>query len=252
MKIRDKIQGDEFQKYIRLHGAVAIIQKLCDCVIHPEGDGNKFTQEQLVALLTIGKNLLSQDDHLMRWDFLDSDNEVWDRIYRIQVPCSVSDPHTYYLDFTYHNISKSVICGVGDMTLLCDDELMLSSRECIFMENDDMFSKIQVSPVGLLMYSMLKAILEQLYDTLANDVKTSRDSVIGYWNFVEMVTSVLWHNWDWQWKYTHDSDQYEISHESVMDNKTYRIVFTGRMFAHSLMGKLSLYKGESQILSVGR
>lgn len=168
------------------------------------------------------------------------------------MPCSVSDPHTYYLDFNYHNISKSVICGVGDMTLLCDDEPMLTSRECIAMEDDDMFSKIQASPMGLLMHSIFKAILERLYDTLANDVKTPRDVAIWYWNFVEMVTSVSWHNWDWQWKYTHDSDQYEISHESVVDNKTYRIVFIGRMFAHSLMGKLSLYKGESQILSVSR
>ena len=253
MKIKDKIRGDEFQKYIRLHGAVSIIQKLCDCVINPGSDGNKFTQEQLVALLTIGKNLLSQEDgYLMRWNFLDSDSEVWDRVYRMQVPCSVSDPHTYYLDFAYHNISKSTICGVGDMTLLCDDKPMLSSRECIAMEDDDMFSKIQTSPMGLLMRSTLKVILEQLYDTLANDMETPRDSAIDYWNFVEMVTNVSWHNWDWQWKYTHDSDQYEISHESVIDNKTYRVVFTGRMFAHSLMGNLSLYNGEQQILSVGR
>lgn len=188
----------------------------------------------------------------MTWNFLDNDNEVWDRVYRIQVPCSVSDPHTYYLDFNYHNISKSTICGVGDMTLLCDDKPMLTSRECIAMEDDDMFSKIQASPMGLLMRSILKVILERLYDTLANDVKTPGDNVIGYWNFVEMVTNVSWHNWDWQWRYTHDSDQYEISHESVMDNKTYRVVFTGRMFAHSIMGNLSLYNGEQQILSVGR
>ena len=252
MKIRDKIRGDEFQKYIRLHGAVAIIQRLCDCVLHPGSNGNKFTQEQLVALLTVGGNLLSRDNHLMRWDFLDSDSEVRNRVYRMQVPCSVSDPHTYYLDFNYHNISKSTICGVGDMTLLCGNEPMLSSRECVAMGDDDMFSKIQASPVGLLMCSILKVILERLYDTLANGVEMPRDSVIGYWNFVEMVTNVSWHNWDWQWKYTHDSDQYEISHESVIDNETYRIVFIGRMFAHSLMGKLSLYKGEQQILSVGR
>lgn len=250
MKIKDKIRGDEFQKYIRLYGTVAIIQKLCDCVIHPEGDGNKLTQEQLVALLTICKNLLPQDDHLMRWNFLDSDSEVWDRLYRMQVPCSVSNPHTYYLDFNYHNISKSTICGVGDMTLLCDDKPMLSSRECIAMENDDMFSKIQASPMGLMMYAALVAILNRLYDTLANDVKTPRNVAIDYWNFMEMVTNVSWHNWDWQWKYTHDSDQYEISHESVVDNKTYRIVFIGRMFAHSLMGELSLYKGDQQILFV--
>lgn len=252
MKVKDKILGDEFQKYIRLYGAVFIIQKLCDCVLHPESDGNKFTQEQLVALLTVGRNLLSQNNHLMEWNFLDSGSEVWDRVYRMQVPCSVSDPHTYYLDFNYYNISKSVICGVGDMTLLCDDEPMLSSRECVAMEDDDMFSKIQASPIGLLMRSILKGILEQLYDTLANDVETPRDSAIGYWNFVEMVTSVSWHNWDWQWKCTHDSDHYEISHESVMDNKTYRIVFIGRTFANSLMGNLSLYKGKQQILSVGR
>lgn len=252
MKIKDKIQGDEFQKYIRLHGTVSIIQKLCDCIIHPEGDGNKFTQEQLVALLAIGNNLLPQDNYLMTWNFLDNDNEVWDRVYRIQVPCGVSDPHTYYLDFNYHNISKSTICGVGDMTLLCDDRPMLTSRECIAMKDDDMFSKIQASPMGLLMRSILKVILERLYDTLANDVKTPVDNVIGYWNFVEMVINVSWHNWDWQWRYTHDSDQYEISHESVMNNRTYRVVFTGRMFAHSLMGNLSLYNGEQQILSVGR
>lgn len=65
MKVKDKIRGDEFQKYIRLHGTVSIIQKLCDCIIHPEGDGNKFTQEQLVALLAIGNNLLPQDNYLM-------------------------------------------------------------------------------------------------------------------------------------------------------------------------------------------
>ena len=250
MKVKDKILGDEFQKYVRLYGAVCIIRRLCYCAMS-KSDENKFTQEQLVALLTVGRNLLSQDNCLMDWDFLNSEVEAYDRVYRMQVPCSASDPHTYYLDFNYHNISKDSICGVGEMTLLCDDEPMLGFMECISMSDDDLFSKIQASPAGLMIYSTLKKILGRLYDTLANGVKTLKSTAISYANFVEMVTFVPWHNWDWQWKFTHDTDQYEISHESAIDNATYRVIFTGRMFAHSLMGNLSLYKDEQQILSVG-
>lgn len=64
LKIKDKFYGDEFQKYVRLHGAAMIIHKLCDRIFCQD-DGKRFTQEQLVALLTIGRNLLGPDNHPM-------------------------------------------------------------------------------------------------------------------------------------------------------------------------------------------
>lgn len=168
----------------------------------------------------------------------------------MMVPCSVSDANTYYLKLDYDSFSRDGRHRFGNMSLLCNDDVMMCFNIYVRIWDDDLFSKVQASPAGFMMYAALIEILNRLYDVLANGVETPMEAIIEYSNFTHLVIDIPWYDWDWQLSSTNDADHYRISCETSIDKVPYTVDFIGRSFPHSLMGELSIYKKDQQILFV--